>query len=109
MNGGSDLPPARFNRSQDHHELYLKLIRWELDDEMQNVIEKLQNWTKKKLIENGISVGFGFKFGTTGNQIDFSFRNGTRSITEGQKELFKEITIGVSLGDMWFLRRRAKQ
>ena len=25
------------------------------------------------------------------------------------KELFKEITIGVSLGDMWFLRRRAKQ
>ncbi|MDE0953788.1 MAG: AAA domain-containing protein [Candidatus Poseidoniales archaeon] len=56
MNGGSDLPPARFNRSQDHHELYLKLIRWELDDEMQNVIEKLQNWTKKKLIENGISL-----------------------------------------------------
>lgn len=56
MNGGSDLPPARFNRSQDHHELYLKLIRWELDDEMQNVVEKLQNWTKKKLIENGISL-----------------------------------------------------
>jgi len=56
MNGGSDLPPVRFNRSQDHHELYLKLIRWELDDEMQNVVEKLQNWTKKKLIENGISL-----------------------------------------------------
>ena len=56
MSGSSDLPPARFNRSQDHHELYLKLIRWELDDEMQNVLEKLQNWTKRKLTENGISL-----------------------------------------------------
>ena len=66
-------------------------------------------YTGKSLNENGISVGFGFKFGASGNQIDFSFRNGTRLITEGQKELFKEITIGVSLGDLWFLRRRAKQ
>ena len=56
MAGDSELPPARFTRSQDHHELYLKLIRWELDDEMQNVLEKLQNWPKKKLIENGISL-----------------------------------------------------
>ena len=34
MSGSSDSPPTRFNRSQDHHELYLKLIKWELDDEM---------------------------------------------------------------------------
>lgn len=61
------------------------------------------------IIENSLSVGFGFKFATTGNQIDFSYRNGNRSIIDGQKELFNEITIGVSLGDMWFLRRRAKQ
>ena len=66
-------------------------------------------YTGNSLIENSISVGFGFKFGASGNQIDFSYRNGNRSITESQKELFKEITIGVSLGDMWFLRRRAKQ
>ena len=66
-------------------------------------------YTGNSLIENGISLGFGFKFGASGNQIDFSYRNGKRSIAEGQKELFKEITIGVSLGDMWFLRRRAKQ
>ena len=66
-------------------------------------------YSGKSLIENGISVGFGFKFGTSSNQIDFSYRNGNRSITYGQKELFKEITIGVSLGDRWFLRRRAKQ
>ncbi|MBT3600440.1 MAG: AAA family ATPase [Euryarchaeota archaeon] len=56
MGGDSKAPPTRFNRSQDHHELYLKLIRWELDDEMQNVLQKLQNWPKKRLIENGISL-----------------------------------------------------
>ena len=56
MQGGSQSPPAKFNRSQDHHDLYLNLIRWELDDEMDNVKEKLQNWSKKKLIENGISL-----------------------------------------------------
>ena len=65
--------------------------------------------SRKSLIENGISIGFGFKFAASGNQIDISYRNGSRLITDGQKELFKEITIGVSLGDMWFLRRRAKQ
>jgi superfamily I DNA and/or RNA helicase len=56
MKGSSDLPLTRFNRSQDHHELYLKLIKWELDDEMKNVVEKLQHWSRKKLIENGIAL-----------------------------------------------------
>ena len=56
MKGSSDLPLTRFNRSQDHHELYLKLIKWELDDEMKNVVEKLQHWPRKKLIENGIAL-----------------------------------------------------
>ena len=48
--------PARFQRSQDHHEAYLKLIRWELDDEMDAVTEKLQNWPQKKLEANGITI-----------------------------------------------------
>jgi len=65
-------------------------------------------YSRKSLIENGISVGFGFKFAATGNQIDFSFRNGSRSLDESKKELFKEFTVGVSLGDIWFLRRRGK-
>jgi len=48
-------------------------------------------------------------FRTTGNQIDFSFRNGSRTFDETQKEIFREVTVGVSLGDIWFLRRRGKQ
>ncbi len=63
----------------------------------------------KTINENGLSVGIGFKFAATGNQLDFSYRTGSRSIDGGYKELIQEFTVGVTLGDVWFLRRRAKQ
>ena len=66
-------------------------------------------YSGKSIIENGLSLGFGFKFAATGNQIDFSFRNGSRYIDRSNKELFREFTVGISVGDVWFLRRRAKQ
>ena len=66
-------------------------------------------YSGKSIIENGLSLGFGFKFAATGNQIDFSFRNGSRYIDGLNKELFREFTVGISVGDVWFLRRRAKQ
>ncbi len=48
--------PSRFNRSQDHHEAYLRLIRWELDDELEMTEERLRNWTEKRLRANGIAL-----------------------------------------------------
>ena len=66
------------------------------------------SYSGNSLIENGLSAGFGFKFAATGNQIDISYRSGSRLLND-QKEYFKEFTIGISLGDIWFLRRRGKQ
>jgi len=63
----------------------------------------------KTIIENGLSFGFGFKFAGAGNQIDFSFRNGSRYINKNYKENFREFGVGISVGDVWFLRRRTKQ
>ena len=63
-------------------------------------------YSGKSIIENGLSVGFGFKFAATGNQIDFSFRNGSRYLDDMNKELLREFTVGISVGDVWFLRRR---
>jgi hypothetical protein len=63
----------------------------------------------RKINENGISVGIGFKFAATGNQLDVAYRTGARSITNDYKETIQEFTIGLSLGDVWFLRRRTKQ
>ena len=63
----------------------------------------------KEVIENGLSLGFGIKFSTTGNQLDFSYKNGSRSSTNYFNESFNEMSLGISIGDVWFLRRRAKQ
>ena len=48
--------PARFNRSQDHHEAYLNLIRWELDDELSITEKRLREWTDGRLAANGIAL-----------------------------------------------------
>ncbi len=57
--------PSRFKRSQDHHESYLRLIRWELDDELAMTEERLKNWSEKKLEANGIAL-FGLNAKTDG-------------------------------------------
>ena len=56
MSGAKQALPARFRRSQDHHEAYLRLIRWELDDELAMTEERLRNWSNGKLQANGIAL-----------------------------------------------------
>ena len=48
--------PARFNRSQEHHESYLNLIRWELDDELSMTETRLREWPDGRLAANGIAL-----------------------------------------------------
>jgi len=45
-----------FPRSQDHFELFNRLIDWELEDEMIAVEERLRKWGRDRLIENGITL-----------------------------------------------------
>lgn len=61
------------------------------------------------IIENGLSVGLGIKFGNTVNQLDLSYNNGTRISKNNFNESFKQFSVGISVGDVWFLRRRTKQ
>jgi hypothetical protein len=56
---------SRFKRSQDHHEAYLRLIKWELEDELAMTEERLRNWSDKKLEANGIAL-FGLSAKTDG-------------------------------------------
>ena len=55
MESGGRLP-ARFTRSQDHHETYLPLIQWELDDELDATDERLRNWSRAKLAAHGLAL-----------------------------------------------------
>ena len=53
---GAEELPARFNRSQDHHEAYLNLIGWELEDELSITEKRLREWPDGRLAANGIAL-----------------------------------------------------
>jgi len=46
----------RFKRSQDHHERFVRLIGWELDDEMREVERRLERWPKARLAAAGLAL-----------------------------------------------------
>ena len=48
--------PARFTRSQDHHEAFMQLIQWELDDELDATEERLRTWSRAKLASHGLAL-----------------------------------------------------
>lgn len=58
--------------------------------------------------EFGLTVGFGIKFGLTNNQLDFAYKYGMRTGEMISDEIIQQITIGVHLGDLWFVKRRQK-
>ena len=56
VEGDSEDRRGRFKRSQDHHELYQKLIRWELDDELYATEKRLRDWPRERLVSNGLAL-----------------------------------------------------
>ena len=61
------------------------------------------------ILEIGFSFGVGFKFKPVGNQIDLSYYFGNREYSGfNGKEFIQQIQIGISLADIWFVKRRQK-
>ncbi|MAD52223.1 MAG: hypothetical protein QF847_04300 [Candidatus Marinimicrobia bacterium] len=58
--------------------------------------------------EIGISLGIGIKFSAANNQIDFAYRYGFRTSDIISDEKINHFTIGMQLGDLWFVKRRPK-
>ena len=60
--------------------------------------------------EVGGSLGFGFKFKAVGNQVDLNYYIGNRKYSDGtfKREIIQQMQVGVSLGDLWFVKRRQK-
>jgi hypothetical protein len=60
-------------------------------------------------MEYGLSLGIGFNFGLTKNQIDISYLIGKREkILDVSEEIIQQISFGISLGDLWFEKRRIR-
>jgi len=59
--------------------------------------------------EVGGSLGLGFKFKAVGNQVDINYYFGKRQYSDTFKtEIIQQMQVGVSLGDLWFVKRRQK-
>ncbi|MBC8401463.1 MAG: hypothetical protein H8E14_08245 [Candidatus Marinimicrobia bacterium] len=61
------------------------------------------------LIETGLSLGIGFKFGVTNNQIDLAYSYAKRQgpLTTSN-EIIERFKIQMTLGDIWFVKRRTR-
>ncbi len=57
----------------------------------------------------GLSIGFGIIFGVTKNQIDFGLNLINRSDSHSSDKLITNFNIGISIGDLWFVKRRVKK
>ena len=59
--------------------------------------------------ELGFSLGVGFKFKPVGNQINLNYYIGNRKYSSiSEKEFIQQIQVGISLADIWFVKRRQK-
>ena len=59
--------------------------------------------------EIGFLVGLGFKFGLVGNQLDINYYIGNRKYPNlSDEESIHQIQFGLSLADIWFVKRRQK-
>ena len=64
---------------------------------------------KNSITQVGYSIGFGYKFKAVGNQIDFSYYTGSLDYPHSyDSEQIKEFQIGISIADIWFIKRRQR-
>jgi hypothetical protein len=79
-------------------------------------LDKFDNATLKRIesgggiSEIGYSLGFGYKFKTVGNQIDFTYHSSLKdhSNTFLSVEHFRGFQVGISIADIWFIKRRQR-
>ena len=66
--------------------------------------------SKNSVTEFGYSIGFGYKFKAVGNQIDFAYSSSLKSFEASNfsEERLKGFQIGVSIADIWFIKRRQR-
>lgn len=66
--------------------------------------------SENNISEIGFSLGFGYKFKTVGNQIDFTYHSSLKDHSDIYigEEFFRGFQIGISIADIWFIKRRQR-
>ena len=64
-------------------------------------------YPKDFLFQIGLAIGFGVRFGLTNNQLDLSYNFIQRdNIYKVGVEKIQAFNVGISIGDLWFVKRR---
>jgi hypothetical protein len=77
--------------------------------ELENQLFANEQSEKYNVNDIGLSIGFGIIFGVTKNQIDFGLNLINRSDSHSSDKLITNFNIGISIGDLWFVKRRVKK
>ena len=67
-------------------------------------ISSSEEWINDK----GISFGIGIQFGPMKNQVDFGYSLTVRDGLYFENEIIQYINVGLSIGDLWFVKRRQR-
>ena len=86
----------------------LSLNSFSLDELEESVNERKKS--NYEAIEFGYTVGFGYKFGPLGNQIDFTYASSRKSYDSpiAVEERLKGFQVSISISDIWFIKRRQR-
>jgi len=72
-----------------------------------NIVNPMTAESLDSVNEVGLALGFGVKFGLTNNQFDIGYNFVQRSgIYQAGVENMQVFSVGLSIGDLWFIKRR---
>ena len=72
-----------------------------------NIVNPMTAESLDSVNEVGLALGFGVKFGLTNNQFDIGYNFVQRSgIYQAGVENMQVFSVGLSIGDIWFIKRR---
>ena len=92
-----------------HESLHFRAGIFQRAYELDNQLSSNGQAEDYKINDLGMSIGFGIKFGVTKNQIDFGLNLINRSDSYNSDKLVTNFNIGISIGDLWFVKRRLKK
>ena len=72
-----------------------------------NIVNPMTTESLDSVNEVGLALGFGVKFGLTNSQLDIGYNFVQRSgIYQAGVENMQVFSVGLSIGDLWFIKRR---